>query len=204
MPPSSTAFSALVGGVVGVEGQVVAENDEAVGGVAHQPHQRRQALDVLAVDLDELQAAGGHGAVVDVGVNGLDQRRLAHAARAPEQRVVGGQAPGEALGIGDELVADEIDAVQQRNIDAIDLGHRLEGERRRLPDEGVGGVEVRTLAHGRREALKRRGDSRQKGGLVGGLRHVAIPEGLPARGMPYRPAFRHRIAPTNGLSTWML
>ena len=36
---------------------------------------------------------------IDLGMRRLDQRRLAHAARAPQQRVVGRQAAGEALGV---------------------------------------------------------------------------------------------------------
>ncbi len=59
-PPLDAAFERrlqrFVGRVAAVEGKVVAEDDEAVRRVAHQRHQRRQALDVLAVDLDQLQA----------------------------------------------------------------------------------------------------------------------------------------------------
>ena len=46
--------------------------------------QMRQRLDVLAMDLDEFE-------LPDLAVHGLDQRALAHAARAPKQRIVGGK-----------------------------------------------------------------------------------------------------------------
>ena len=92
----------LVGGVVAVERQIVAEHEEAVRRAAQQRHQVGQALDVLAVDLDELQRRrSGAERRVDRGVRGLDQRGLAHAARAPQQRVVGRQAAREALGVLD-------------------------------------------------------------------------------------------------------
>ena len=87
----------LVGGVAGVEGEVVAEEDEALRPVAQQRHQLRQRLDVLAVDLDQLQRRrAGRQLGGDRGMHRLDQRALAHAARAPEERVVGRQAGGEA------------------------------------------------------------------------------------------------------------
>ena len=74
-------------------------------------HQAGQALDVLAVDLDQLQPVGRLAIDVDAGMRRLDQRRFAHAARAPQQRVVGGQAVGEALGILDQDVAHPVDAL---------------------------------------------------------------------------------------------
>ena len=54
-------------------------------------------------------------------MDGLDQRGFAHAARAPQQRIVGGQAAREAAGVVEELVALSVDALEQRQIDAIDL-----------------------------------------------------------------------------------
>ncbi len=61
--------------------------------------------------------------LVDAGVHGLHQRRLAHAARAPQQRVVGGQAGGEALGVLGQDVAHPVDALEQRQLDAADMRH---------------------------------------------------------------------------------
>src|ERR1700692_3079023 len=45
----------LVGGVVAVERQVVAEHDEMKARAAQPRHQQRQALDILAMDLDQFQ-----------------------------------------------------------------------------------------------------------------------------------------------------
>ena len=72
----------------------------------------------------------------------LDQRRLAHAARAPQQRVVGRQPAREALGVLDQHVAHAVDALEQRHLDAIDLGDRDEPPPVRMPGERVGGVEI--------------------------------------------------------------
>jgi hypothetical protein len=47
----------LVGGVVRIEGQVVAEDDEAVRVGPQQRHEVGKGLDVLPVDLDELEGA---------------------------------------------------------------------------------------------------------------------------------------------------
>ena len=60
------------------------------------------------------------------GMRRLDQRRLAHAARAPEQRVVGRQAAREALGVLHQRVAHAVDALEQRHLDAVDARHRRE------------------------------------------------------------------------------
>jgi hypothetical protein len=73
------------------------------------------------VDLDQHQLVGVLG--VDRFVDRLDQRALAHAARAPEQRVVGGQAGGEAPRVLEQQIALAGDAGEQREIDAADLGH---------------------------------------------------------------------------------
>ena len=100
----------FVGGIVAVEGEVVAEHDEAEIRAAEEVHQAGQALDVLAVDLDQLQPVGLLAVDVDIGVSGLHQRRLAHAARAPQQRVVRGQPVGKALGVFDQDVPHPVDA----------------------------------------------------------------------------------------------
>ena len=116
---------------------------------AQQVHQRRQALDVLAVDLDQLQPVGRLAVDIDAGMRRLHQRRLAHAARAPQQRVVGGQAVGEALGVLDQDVAHPVDALEQAEIDAADARHRRQPAVR-MPDEGVGAAERIGRAGGRR------------------------------------------------------
>ena len=160
----------FVGGVVAVEGEIVAEDDRVMRVVAQQAHQRGQALDILAMDLDQLQRQRSLGeAQVGIGMNRLDQRGLAHAARPPEQHVVGRQALGEALGILGQRVADAVDAAQERERDAVDLRHRHQLRARSLPDEGIGGLEVRGFAAGRGDAFERVGDAQQRGQrLVGG------------------------------------
>ena len=99
-------------------------------------HEVRQALDVLAMDLDELELAAG--LVVDEMMRGLDERALAHAARAPQQRVVGGQPLGEALGILDQDVARQIDALAGGSISTrLTLATGSSRRVGRMPDEGV-------------------------------------------------------------------
>ena len=150
-------FQRLVGRVAGVERKVVAEDDEPIGRVAHEAHQRRQALDVLAMDLDQLEAAGDLALAVDRGVRRLDQRRLAHAARAPQKRIVGGQAAREALGVLDQKVAHPVDPAQERKVDPVDARDWRERARVGAPDEGLGRVEIGLRrGRGRERARARR------------------------------------------------
>jgi hypothetical protein len=89
----------LVGGVRRLEGEVVAEEDEAVAGLAAQMvEEAGQRGDVLAMDLDELQPAA------DLSMHGLDERPLAHAPRA------GGKPAGETHRVGEERVPHPVDA----------------------------------------------------------------------------------------------
>ncbi len=106
------------------------------GASAQRAEEIGQRLDILAVDFDELQAAADPR---QRAMHGFDQRGLAHAARAPEQRIVGRKPAGEALGVGEENVALEIDAFKQAQIDAIDLCDRMKHRPGRAPDEGFGG-----------------------------------------------------------------
>ena len=67
-------FQRLVRRVLPVEGEVVAEDDGGVRVGLEQSHQHRQALDVLAVDLDQLEGEGAfRQPLVGVGVHRLDQ-----------------------------------------------------------------------------------------------------------------------------------
>ena len=103
----------LVGGVVAVEGEVVAEEDEAVRRVADAAPSARAGVSMssrwISISLSGLPPARG----VDAGVDRLDQRALAHAARAPEEHVVGRQAAGEALGVLEQDVAHPVDALEE-------------------------------------------------------------------------------------------
>ena len=104
-------------------------------GGAQMAEEAGQGVDVLPVDLDQLQAR-------EAAVNGLDQRALAHAACAPQERVIGGKAPGETLGIRQEHVAAAVDALEERQRHPIDRPDRQKGPGVRLENEGIGGLKV--------------------------------------------------------------
>ena len=55
-----------------------------------------------------------------LGVDRLDEARLAHAARAPEQHVVGRQAAGELRRVGEQRVARPVDADEKAKLDPRD------------------------------------------------------------------------------------
>jgi hypothetical protein len=75
--------------------------------------QTRQRADILAMNLDELQRARARRAAY-LAMHGSDQRAFAHAARTPQQRVVGGQPRGETLRIAEQGVAHTIYTFEQR------------------------------------------------------------------------------------------
>ena len=112
----------FVGSVVAVERQIVAKHDEAEFGTAQQVHQRGQAFDILTMNLDQLEVIRRLALDVDIGMRRLHQRGLSHAARAPQQRVVGGQTVGKAFGVLDQDVAHPVDALEQAEVDAADAG----------------------------------------------------------------------------------
>ena len=120
------------------------------GALAHERHQDGQAVDVLAVNFDQLQRRQAPAAQpgVDVGVGGLDERGFAHAARAPQQRVVGGKSPRETLGVVGQKIAQPVDAAQQRHLDAIDLAHRDQMRRAGRKNKSVGAPKNRGGASG--------------------------------------------------------
>ena len=89
------------------------------------------------MDFDQHQPVLAFALAIDFFMHRLDQRALAHAARAPQQRIVGGQAFGEAPRVGQQGVALALDALEQRQIDMRHLGHRHQPALRRLPDKGV-------------------------------------------------------------------
>src|SRR5690349_13650352 len=75
----------LVGRILAVEREIVAEHHEAPVGLADAGEQGGQRGDVLAVDLDQRQRTGraAHLAV-HMGMDRLYDRALARAARAPQ------------------------------------------------------------------------------------------------------------------------
>ena len=96
-------------------------------------------------------AAAMRGA--DRGVGGFDQRRLSHAARAPQQRIVRRQAAREPFGIFDQEIAHPVDALEQRHLDTVDVAHRREPPAFGVPDECLGRGKIR---HRTARAARRR------------------------------------------------
>ena len=129
------------------------------------------------MDLDQFQAPRDLALAVDRGVRSLDQRRLAHAARAPEQRIVGGKGAGEALGVLDQKVAHPVDPAKERDVDTVDARDGREGARVGAPDEGLGGVEIGPVRGRGREAIERLGDAAEEVGLALEGRQGMILEG---------------------------
>lgn len=106
------------------------------------------------MDLDQLQRAFGIG--VDRGMHRLDERGLAHAARTPQQHVVGGQGGGETPRVVEQDVAHAVDGADQLDVDAVDARHRLQFAGFRGPDETVGRGEIRLSRLCRRQLRHRR------------------------------------------------
>jgi hypothetical protein len=124
------------------------------GRLLEDSQQRRQRVDVLAVDLDELERRLARFArLVDRGMNGLDQRRLAHAARTPQKRVVRRQPGREPLRIVEEDIADPVHAADEIDIHPVDLLDRFQVTGIGLPYKAVGRRKVRPRHGRRRQAL---------------------------------------------------
>ena len=152
------------------ERKIVAKKQEAhAGGSAQEREQPRQARQVLALQLDDLQVLA-HGA--DLGMDRLDETRLAHAARAPQERVVGGQAAGELERVFKKDRAGAVDADQKRQIHPVDALDRDQPIRRGLPDEGLRSGEIGHHGGAGRDAFKRVGDAAE---IFGGDIHHAVP-----------------------------
>ena len=113
------------------------------------------------MDLDEGQRAAALG--IDRRMDRLDQRALARAARAPEQGVVGRQAPGEAPRVVQQDVAVAIDPAQQLELDPAHPVDRLEAGALGMPDEGLGAVEGGRGRVCRGQALEGFGDLAEQG-----------------------------------------
>ena len=115
-PPGETAvehgLERLVGGIVVVEGQIIAEQQRVClqpGQMGEQPPDRG---DILARQLDQQQRPVEATVFDDLGVDGLDQAGLAHAARTPEQGVVRRTALGKAQGVFQQCAARALDPEQ--------------------------------------------------------------------------------------------
>jgi hypothetical protein len=100
----------------------------------------------------------------------LHQRGFAHAARAPQQRIIGGQPPGETLGVLHQQIAHQINAPQQGDIHPVHPGHRREAAGCRMPDKGVRRIEIDRSRGLGSQPVKGAGDALEGGeqGLGGG------------------------------------
>src|SRR5580704_5689146 len=94
-PAVEHGFEGFVAGIVEIEGEIVAEYEKAMLCSACQGHKAGQAVDVLAMNFDELEreitGLAGMGRV-DGGMRGFDERGFPHASRAPQKHVVGRKA----------------------------------------------------------------------------------------------------------------
>jgi hypothetical protein len=88
---------------------------------------------------------------------------------SPQERVVGRQAPGEALGIGKEDLPLALDALQQFEVDPVDPGDGLQAIALGLPDEGLGAVHGRGQGRLGCEPFQGVGDAAEQGSEVVGL-----------------------------------
>ena len=149
---------------------------------AHVPKAARQRGDVLAMDLDQLEVRAGFAQSqlgADLGMRGLDERRLAHAARAPQQRVVCRQSRGEPACIVEQLCRRPVDTLQQLQRNSVDVGDRQEAFGLGQPHEGLCGLEVGRGAARRGNPLQGSGDAVEAGHEVGIERHE---QGVPGSG----------------------
>ena len=112
------------------------------------------------MDLDQRQRSGraAHLAI-HVGMDGLHDRTLARAARAPQQGVVGRQALGEALRVFQQGGFLMVDALQELDRHAIDLGHGFQPVPGGVPDIGLGGGDVGACRRRRSQPVERFGDA---------------------------------------------
>src|SRR5262245_54460144 len=103
-----------VAGVAGVEGEVVAEEEEALRRAAQRRQHAREVDEVLLVDLDDAEPAPA-----EAREESAYRRRLARPALPEEEHVVGREPAHELLDVLDQprdraLDADEVVEVEER------------------------------------------------------------------------------------------
>jgi len=106
--------------IIGLEGQIVAEEKEAFGPVVNPVDDVRQVDELGLVDLDDPQPFAR--VLID---ERFDERRLAGTARAPQQRVVRGQTPDELTRVANELLLLTLDSLQVVEANAVGMVHGL-------------------------------------------------------------------------------
>ena len=111
----------LVAGFAFLEAEVVAEHDELLGAVGHHIDDVGQVGEIGLVDFDQAQAL--RRVFVQAG---LDQRRLAGAAGARQQHVVGRPALDELQGIALDLFLLRLDFLEVVQPDGGNVANRLQ------------------------------------------------------------------------------
>ena len=150
-------FQRFIGVVVGLEGQIVAKQDDALTVILQRRQQPGQGDDVLAVNFHQDQIVGK--LFRHFRMNRLDQRTFAGAARPPQQRIVGGQALGKAGGIVQQLVDLAVDALQQRQVDPVDGLDRGQTIGVGMPDKGLSLGQIHRRAGGRGQTVQSIGNA---------------------------------------------
>ena len=145
-------FQRFVARVAVVEGEIVAIEDRAPIRFPQEGKQSRQGGNVLAVNFHQRDDARVFGD--DVAMDGLDQGAFAAAPGAPQQRIVGRQTFGETHRVFVERVALLVDALQQIQIEAVDVRHGFEMFAFRVPHEGVRRAKVGARRRRRGESLQ--------------------------------------------------
>ena len=106
---------------------------------------------MVAFDFDQAQAGTGV-----LGQQGTYQRRLAGAARAPQQCMVGRHAVDELMGVAAQLVTLQVDAdqVAEANVQADLQRQQVAAAAIALPARGQGGGPVDVRALGRQQGFE--------------------------------------------------
>lgn len=142
------------------EGEVVAKEDGAVFLLSKDLEQLRQLGEFGAGDFDEGQCVFLRLAAVDFLMDGLEQRRFAGPACAPEEGVVGGQADGEVSGVFEQDFAMMLEAAEEIERQTFcGRGDELTVK----PDEAILAAQVGDGRWRRAEALKGLGDPGELG-----------------------------------------
>ena len=111
----------LVARLVGVERQVVTEDEESLATVCDQVDDVGQIDQVTLIHLDQAQTL-----VAVLGQHRFDQRRLAGAAGTREQHVVGGQAGEKLARVGIDHTLVLVDRNQIVEANDVRMHHRMQ------------------------------------------------------------------------------
>ena len=154
--PVERDLERLVAGLAGVEGEVVAEDDEALGPALDALDDVRQVDEVRLVDLDQPQAARRV-----LREHRLHQRRLAGAARAGEQHVVGRPAGDELARVAVDRLLLRVDRDELREIDGVRMrdGMQEAAAAALAPARRRDAAPVRVRGVGRQQRLDAREDA---------------------------------------------